>query len=71
VNLEIDSKDQIIKGYVLNPPSLGVGGKSLIPQGGNFRLRDPVFKPALFNNWVLIYSCENERVFYIIFYTYI
>ncbi len=51
-----------VKAYRLKAPKLRFGGVIFEPDQGNYKLKNPVFQPAEFRNWLFVYSeaCKNE-----------
>ncbi len=57
-----------VMGRVLNPPKLQFGGQgSLIPDKGNYQMRDPVFRPATFDKWLFVYAetCKDDAKYFV------
>jgi len=56
-----------VAGQILNPPKLMLGNTSLIPDKGNYQMRDPVFRPANFDKWLLLFSdsCEQDAKYFV------
>jgi len=57
-----------VTGHVLNPPKLKTGkGDLMLDSRGSYQMRDPVFRPANFDKWILFYSgqCEQDAKYFV------
>lgn len=54
--IEVSDKSSV-EGVELPFPTLMLGNYSaMTPDKGSYQLRDPIFKPAQFKNWIMIYT---------------
>jgi len=60
-NITLDQQSTV-QGHVLTPPKLLLGNKkTLIPEKGNYQLKDQLYMPAKIEKWVFIYAEESTE----------